>query len=100
MITLASSSPRRIELLKKLVKHFSIEPSDVSEGSIFSSPSKMTKDLAKRKAQQSGGDFVIAADTTVYYKGTHFGKPITPDCAFETLSALSGNGTRYAQVFA
>ncbi|MDD4839631.1 MAG: Maf family protein [Clostridia bacterium] len=90
MITLASASPRRSELLKNLTNNFTVEPSNVDEGSTHKNPKKMTLDIARSKAMWSGGDVILSADTTVYYKGEHFGKPKDIESAVKMLLTLSG----------
>lgn len=90
MIILASASPRRIELLKKLTKNFSVEPSNILEGSLFSNPKKVVMDIAKKKAQESRGDIVFSADTTVFRGGKFYGKPLDSDDAFKIISELNG----------
>ena len=81
-VVLASGSPRRRELLKKLNIDFEIITSDVDETIDFVSPEEMVENLALRKAKavfdkiNDDNLLVIGADTIVYYDGEVLGKPI------------------------
>jgi len=93
-VILASASPRRKSLLKRLGIKFTVKPADVNEniGSIFSL--KKLKSLALRKARASAkGEkrgVVIGSDTIVIMKGRIFGKPGTVAKAEKMLCTLSG----------
>lgn len=95
-IVLASSSPRRRELLSRVGIRFAVvEPPD--EGPI---PSGIGADLAaqllaRQKAMavagtQPAGAFVIGADTIVVGPAGPLGKPVTPQRASEMLVQLRG----------
>ena len=78
-VTLASASPRRRELIKKIEGlEVEIRPSGESEEEIALSPVELVKILALKKAQsvfsQTGG-IVIGADTIVTIDGMVLGKP-------------------------
>ena len=78
-VTLASASPRRRELIKKIDGlEVEIRPSGESEEEIALSPVELVKILALKKAQsvfsQTGG-IVIGADTIVTIDGMVLGKP-------------------------
>ncbi len=96
MIILASSSPRRKELLKKIVNNFKVVPSDFDE-SIPDSINCM--DLAEYFAVQKvksvskdyKGDIVIGADTLIVYNNKIYGKPKDKTEAREMLKTFSGN---------
>ncbi|GAA0768367.1 Maf-like protein [Clostridium subterminale] len=97
-IVLASASPRRQELLKRLVYNFQIEISNFDEGSIrFQGDiDKHVCDLAEGKARNilnkvQKNSIVIGCDTVVYLNGKILGKPINDKDAFEMLKSLSGN---------
>lgn len=97
-IVLASASPRRQELLKRLVDNFQIEISNFDEGSIrFQGDiDKHVCDLAEGKARNilnkvQKNSIVIGCDTVVYLNGKILGKPINDKDAFEMLKSLSGN---------
>jgi len=97
-IVLASASPRRQELLKRLVDNFQIEISNFDEDSIrFQGDiDKHVCDLAEGKARNilnkvQKNSIVIGCDTVVYLNGKILGKPINDKDAFEMLKSLSGN---------
>lgn len=98
-VILASSSPRRIELLKQFGIEFEIIPSNVDESidqSLLVEENVMQ--LAKKKAQEvfnklgedSKQSLVIAADTVVFVEGVILGKPSNEDEAFWMLRKISG----------
>ena len=84
MIILASGSPRRHELLKKLCSNFKIQIS----------PQHLAIHNAKIKAQdifnKNPGAIVIGADTIVVLNGKIFGKPKNPADAEKMLDQLAG----------
>lgn len=94
-VVLASGSPRRKELLKKLNIDFEIITSDVDETIDFVSPEEMVENLALRKAKavfdkiNDDNLLVIGADTIVYYDGEVLGKPIDEEEARAMISMLS-----------
>lgn len=94
MIILASASARRQELLKKIVKDFSIVVAGVDETPTAVTPKKIAMELAERKAlcvyDKNPYDTVIASDTIVVYKNVVLGKPKDRADAVNTLSMLSG----------
>ncbi len=90
-IVLASASPRRQELLKRLVDNFKIEISNFDEDSV-----EFQGDIAEGKARNilnkvQKDSIVIGCDTVVYLNGKILGKPINDKDAFEMLRSLSGN---------
>lgn len=95
-IILASASPRRKELLKRIVKEFKVVVSDADEtlpeGIL---PKEAVKQLALKKAQavakQNPYSVVIGADTVVVFGGEILGKPKDKEHCKSMLSALSGN---------
>lgn len=94
-IILASSSPRRKEILERFNVKFETIVSKVDED--FDSkeqPSEVVKSLALKKCKDvadrcKNGDIVIAADTIVYYDQI-LGKPKDRKDAFDMISRLSG----------
>ncbi|MBR4904656.1 MAG: septum formation protein Maf [Selenomonadaceae bacterium] len=94
MIILASSSPRRHELLKKLCPIFKIQSSDAPEVQQADSPKILAVENAKIKAQSVAAKnpdaIVIGADTIVVLNGEIFGKPDGVKGAEEMLARLSG----------
>ncbi|MBI0576506.1 septum formation inhibitor Maf [Neobacillus cucumis] len=94
-LILASSSPRRKELLENLRLSFAISSSDVDESfEPHLSPKEVVMELASRKAQvvfQENPDaFVIGADTIVVANGQILGKPANEAEASSMLRKLSG----------
>jgi len=91
-IVLASSSPRRRELLRLFVRDFLVVPPEVEEDEVRE-PSDLLK-LARKKAEVVAASypaaFVIAADTAVFREGKVFGKPRDLEEAKAFLCALSG----------
>ena len=94
MIILASGSPRRHELLKKLCANFSVEVSDAKEIQSAENPTALAIENAKLKAQsvaeKNPDATVIGADTIVVQDGEIFGKPDGACGAVEMLRRLSG----------
>lgn len=93
-VILASSSPRRRELLGKVIKSYvSIAP-EGKEHSDEKNPAKMAAELAERKAEEvaalNPGALVIGADTIVVSEGKVLGKPSNAEEAREMLLMLSG----------
>lgn len=100
-LILASSSPRRRELMKELGIPFRIEPSDVDE--IFDrswSPRDTAIILAERKAlavaERIEKGIVLGADTVVAINDETIGKPADRAHAERILARLSG--TRQAVI--
>jgi septum formation protein len=94
-LILASSSPRRKELLENLHLSFDIFSSDVDES--FDpklSPAEVVMELAERKAQavfkENPSAFVIGSDTIVVLDGMILGKPTNEADATNMLKMLSG----------
>lgn len=81
MFILASSSPRRKELLKKLIDDFVIISPDIDERLLDDSflPSRLSKEESRLKAYAIKGahpdDEVLAADTIVILDGEVLEKP-------------------------
>ncbi|WP_033828293.1 Maf family protein [Bacillus andreraoultii] len=95
-LILASSSPRRRDILKQLVTSFEIISSNVDE-SVDKNlpPEEIVMNLAKRKASSVANNqqdaFIIGADTIVVFKNQILGKPADYDEAKQMLTTLSGN---------
>lgn len=93
MIILASGSPRRHELLKKLCTDFKIEVSDAEEVQSNLEPRKLAVENAKLKASSIAAKnpeaVVIGADTIVVLNGKIFGKPDGIRGAEEMLAELA-----------
>lgn len=94
-ILLASSSPRRRELLAGLGLHFTIQSSRVEEEiDPHLSPGEMVERLALMKAKEVASShpdsLVIGSDTLVVAEGKALGKPINEAEAFRMLGFLQG----------
>lgn len=94
-LVLASTSPRRKELLENLHLSFQVSSSHADES--FDSnlpPSEVVMELALRKAEavfeKFPSAFVIGADTIVVAAGSILGKPKDPADAVRMLTMLSG----------
>lgn len=77
-LVLASQSPRRAELLRRLALPFEVRPADVDEEALGDlEPAQMALELAtqKSKAVWQPGQWVLAADTVVALGGETLGKP-------------------------
>ncbi|HHL2032652.1 Maf-like protein [Clostridium perfringens] len=97
-VILASKSPRRVEILEKIVKEFEVVESNFDENTIdFKGDiEKYVKDLSRNKAIEvskrlNEPSIVIAADTVVFQDGKVLEKPKNEEDAFSMLSSLSGN---------
>ena len=95
MIVLASSSPRRRELLTLIGLPFTVITSDVDEQPPHGAPpDEYVKALALQKARAVAythpDDCVIGADTVVYLDGDILGKPHTPENAARFLHRMQG----------
>jgi septum formation protein len=94
-IILASASPRRAEILKKIDLAFTIRPSAVDENvALALPPAEHAVEVAKRKAQavaeKIAEGMVIGADTIVVLGGKILGKPVSESEAGDMLRLLSG----------
>lgn len=88
-LILASSSPRRKELLHKITDNFIIrEPlcDEINNGA----PQHVAESNALLKGRAVCGDFVLACDTVVCMDNIIYGKPNNEKCAFSMLSVLNG----------
>lgn len=94
-LILASSSPRRKELLENLQLSFQTISSDVDENYDPNwNPDDVVMELALRKARavskQHPDSFVIGSDTVVVNENTILGKPQNRQEAYSMLQSLSG----------
>ena len=92
---LASKSPRRQNILKKIGLKFKIIPSNISENLGFDlSPVCLAEYLSKKKAKKVSekheNKIIIGADTIVYLEEEIFGKPRDKDENYKMLKSLSG----------
>ena len=92
LLYLASTSPRRREILATLGIEFKVIPVATDESPLDGeAPREMVLRLAIAKAEAATqGDLVLAADTVVVLGDRMLGKPRDSDDAIETLLALGG----------
>lgn len=97
-IILASKSPRRQDLLKKLGLNFKVISRDVDESYPHDMPAESVPAfLAGQKADAyikdlTNNDLLITADTIVICENEIIGKPESREDAFLMLKKLSGTG--------
>ncbi|MCL5022866.1 MAG: Maf family protein [Nitrospirae bacterium] len=94
-IILASSSPRRREILEKAGLSFSVDPCDCAEKLREGlPPRKLAKSLSLGKAASVADRhkkaLIIAADTLIVFRGGILGKPHTREQARKMLRMLNG----------
>ncbi|OGF50637.1 MAG: septum formation protein Maf [Candidatus Firestonebacteria bacterium GWA2_43_8] len=93
-IVLASESPRRKELLKRMGVSFKVLPANIEEklGKKFlaSSLKRVALQKATAVAKRVKKGVIIAADTVVVVKGVIYGKPGTIKKARTMIKTLSG----------
>ena len=96
VLHLASTSPRRREILSALRLEFSVAKVDVDETpEDGETPEDMVLRLAIAKAEAGvagTGSLVLAADTAVVVDGRAMGKPVDEADCLAMLGALSGRG--------
>ncbi len=95
-IVLASSSPRRAELIKTISDKVIISPSNFDEssieydGDVVKYVRKLSYEKAKEVSKREEG-IVIGCDTIVFFEGKVLEKPKDRKEAIEFLKSLSGN---------
>ena len=96
MVILASSSPRRKELLKRIISNFEIKVSNIDES--INRPQNVSEipyELACRKAKEIAKDYyndiVIGSDTIVAINNEVLEKPIDEKDAYRMLKLLNNN---------
>jgi septum formation protein len=95
MVILASQSPRRAELLGRLVQEFQCIPAHIDESIVSGeTPSVYVSRLSQAKASTVAAQYtdavVIAADTAVVFRGQIFNKPESRSDARTMLHTLRG----------
>ncbi len=94
MIILASESPRRRELIKKITKEFTVIPANIDESVLHIPACDLPGELSKLKAYdvfaKYPNDKVLACDTVVIIDGQILGKPHSKEEAKNMLQKLSG----------
>ncbi len=98
-IILASGSPRRKELLTRIVPEFEVRKSGAEEKTEAADPAEMVKELSYLKAadifnrlseEEREKTLVIGADTVVSLDGVIMGKPADKEDAVKMLTLLQG----------
>jgi MAF protein len=90
-LILASSSPRRKELLRLLGIPFTVVEPRVEEVVRTNQPELFVQELAIRKAQAfRGKGIIVAADTIVVFEDKILGKPADQEEAYKMLLLLQG----------
>ena len=90
---LASHSPRRIEILRKMGIEFETAPADIDESKVHEqNPKKLVMRLSQAKANtvDDKNAVVIGADTIVVKDGKIYGKPHTEEVANQMIKELRG----------
>jgi septum formation protein len=93
MLILASSSPRRAELLRAAGIDFTVRAADVDETTWPNEPPRdyvVRLSREKARAVVRGDELALGADTTVVINGEIIGKPMDVKEAGRMLRALSG----------
>lgn len=91
VLTLASQSPRRRQLLEMLGIPVVVVPSGLEEVRLAGeSPVAYTERLAAEKSRSVRGDWVLGADTTVVLGDQLLQKPVDADDAVRMLGLLQG----------
>ena len=93
-IVLASTSPRRISLLRQIGMLFTVVAPVEDEASVNPDPKERVMENALAKARSVLGDveegLVLGADTVVYIDEMILGKPSSEDEARMMMATLSG----------
>ncbi|MEE4311099.1 MAG: Maf family protein [candidate division KSB1 bacterium] len=93
-IILASKSPRRIELLKKIIDKFEVHVSDIDESLEINDPVdfviRLSKDKVREVAARFAEGILIGADSIVVLDDKILNKPADRDDAAHMLRMLSG----------
>ncbi|HEU5051027.1 MAG TPA: Maf family protein [Gemmatimonadales bacterium] len=91
ILTLASTSPRRRQLLEMLGLAIEVRPSHIPEVHLpHETPRAYVERLAREKAEGVTGGWVLGADTTVVLDGGLLEKPADAEDALRMLSLLQG----------
>ncbi len=94
-IVLASKSPRRIELLKRIISHFQVKVGNIDENLNGDLPPRdLAVELSRLKAinisSKLENGIIIGADSIVVLNNSILGKPKDLNESFEMLRQLSG----------
>lgn len=91
ILTLASASPRRKQLLEMLGLPIRVVPANIPEAPLpREAPLAYSKRLAREKARAVPGEFVLGADTIVVMDEHLLEKPADAEDAVRMLSLLQG----------
>ena len=94
MFILASSSPRRKQLLRKIVPEFTIIVPEIDESLLHIDPKDLPAEESKAKAYAIAAshpnDEILACDTIVVLHGRALGKPVDEEDAKRMLREQSG----------
>lgn len=94
-LLLASASPRRADLLRRMGLEVEVRPADVDERYLpGESPAAHVERLARAKAEavarEAPGALVVGGDTVVVHEGEVLGKPSDDEAAVRMLMSLAG----------
>ncbi|MFC1775092.1 Maf family protein [Nanoarchaeota archaeon] len=93
-IILASGSPRRKELLEKIITNFEIMPGSFEENNAFSNPYSLVRANSQGKArniaEKERRGIIIGADTVVAHDSKILAKPKDANDAVRMLTNISG----------
>lgn len=94
-LVLASSSPRRLELLRRVGLDPEVVPAEVDESVLPGETAdeyvvRVAADKARAVAERTPSALVIAADTAVVLDGEALGKPVDAEHAVDMLQRLRG----------
>lgn len=100
-LVLASSSPRRAQILQSLAIPFDVEPAGIEERvrdgeSVTDAALRLAREKAQEVAPRRPGRWVLAADTLVEIGGTILGKPADRADARRMIASLAGREHRVA----
>lgn len=100
-LILASSSPRRAQILQSLAIPFDIEPAGIEEHvrdgeSVTDAALRIAREKAQEVAPRRPGRWVLAADTLVEIGGAILGKPTDRADARRMIASLAGRRHRVA----
>ena len=91
ILTLASASPRRKQLLEMLGLPIRVEPAHIPEAPLpGEAPLAYSKRLAREKARAITGEYVLGADTIVVLDDHLMEKPLDVEDAVRMLTLLQG----------
>lgn len=91
-IVLGSASPRRKQLLGRVVSDFEVRRSSADERCLLTSPAQYVMYTAAKKARGvrlAEGEWLVTADTIVCHKGAFLGKPTSDEDAKRMLTSLN-----------